>query len=551
MRKSIKKMVWFRAVAAIVSILLFIIVINVNIKNLQSAERDSVQASTVLKKAQTAESAHYRWAANFSNALYAGTEFTGSIDPTTCVLGQWIYGEAGTEDAQVLAIRKELEPLHKKLHESSVYVLDMLKSNPEEAQKYYQETISSNLTVLVGKLNDVVTRSEELNTESSEQVNKGIRTMLVVSYVFFALVLLCLLSLVQYVFSQILQPILHITNKSKPMSEGQLHLDLGPKANNELGDLARTLEKSMEVIGGYVADINRIMDQLSKGCFNVHTSTAFIGDFRSIEESIEKFTRTLSSAMANIQDAGRQLSDHAGQLSNNAQSLAQGSGEQAGAVNRLVDTLDTLSKTAAQNVKSAITAQENARLTGEQVAASEKQMKEMIAAMEDIRETSENIGKIISTIETISSQTNLLALNAAVESSRAGAAGKGFAVVAGEVRRLAGQSDQAAKATKELIETSSQAVERGTRIVQNVSATLQKTLELVARSSGEIGDIARAVQGEADSITQVTEEISQISTVVQTNSSSSERSAEVSSQVLEQARLLHNQTSQFRLKNGQ
>ena len=77
------------------------------------------------------------------------------------MLGQWIYGEAGTEDAQVLAIRKELEPLHKKLHESSVYVLDMLKSNPEEAQKYYQETISSNLTVLVGKLNDVVTRGTE------------------------------------------------------------------------------------------------------------------------------------------------------------------------------------------------------------------------------------------------------------------------------------------------------------------------------------------------------------------------------------------------------
>lgn len=505
----------------------------------------------MLKKAQTAESAHYRWAANLSNALYAGTEFTGSIDPTTCVLGKWIYGEAGTEDAQVLALRKELEPLHKQLHESSVYVLDMLEKSPQEAQKYYQETISSNLTVLVGKLNDVVTRSEELNTESSEKVDKEIRTMLIFSYVFFALVLLCLLSLVQYVFSQILKPILHITNKSKPLLEGKLQLDLGPKANNELGDLAKTLEESMKVIGGYVADINRIMDQLSRGCFNVHTSTAFIGDFRSIEESIEKFTGTLSSAMANIQDAGRLLSDHAGQLSTNAQSLAQGSGEQAGAVNRLVDTLDTLSRTAAQNVKSAVTAQENARLTGEQVAASEKQMKEMIAAMDDIRETSENIGKIISTIETISSQTNLLALNAAVESSRAGAAGKGFAVVAGEVRRLAGQSDQAAKATKELIETSSQAVERGTLIVQNVSATLQKTLELVARSSTEIGDIARAVQGEADSITQVTEEIGQISTVVQTNSSSSERSAEVSSQVLEQARLLHNQTSQFRLKTGQ
>ncbi len=548
MRKSIKTMVGIRVIAALISVLAYSILISINIFVIKDTEKSSSGANQLLAKIQSAEAAHYKWSGGLSNALYAGAEFTGSIDPTTCVLGQWLYGEVDTNDSEILALRDQLEPLHKELHESASYVLDMLKTNPEGAQEYYQNTIQSNLTTLVGLMDEVVARGTAQSEECYAEMQSTIHTMQVISGVSFVLVLACMISLIWYVLGQIVKPIIQITEQTKPIKDGQLELDIEYDSNNELGDLATMIKESMHLIHLYVADINRIMGMLSQGNFAVSTSQPFIGDFRSIEDSINSFTSTISGAFSNINQAERQVSGNAEQLSSSAQSLAQGATEQASAVEQLYATLDELSKNASQNVKDATEAQENARLTGEQVSISSDQMKQMVAAMDDITHASQEIGKIIATIENIAFQTNILALNAAVEAARAGEAGKGFAVVSSEVRSLASQSDQAAKATKELIENSVQAAERGSQIVGEVSETLKRTLDLVVRSNSTIGTIAKAVQGEASSISQVTEGISQISEVVQTNSASSQESAAVSSELYEQVKILRNQTSKFKLK---
>ncbi|MCI8437790.1 MAG: HAMP domain-containing protein [Lawsonibacter sp.] len=548
MRKSIKKMVFYRVAAALLSIMLFSGVTTYNLIRVEGMQKENESVVALLSRAQAAEAAHYKWSSNLSNALYAGTEFTGSKDPTTCVLGKWIYGEAGTDDAEILRLRSEMEPLHKALHESADYVLDLMASSPSQARSYYQETIQANLTTLVGKLDDVIALGTALNEASTEEMNSTIMLMQGITAVCLVLALVCLISLVLYVLKHILAPILHITRQVEPLHDGTLDLALEHHSNDELGDLATTLEKAMELIRGYIWDLNRVMEQLAKGDFNVKTATPFIGDFRSIEQSIEVLTTGLSATISSICQAQGKVSGNAEHLSNGAQNLAQGATEQASAVQELYATLDTLSQSATENVKTAALAQDNARRTGEQVTISGQQMEQMVAAMKDITEASQQIEKIIATIEDIAFQTNILALNAAVEAARAGAAGKGFAVVADEVRNLASKSDEAAKATKGLIENSVQATSRGSRIVDEVSMTLNKTLELVVQSNTAIGAIVKAVESDAESIAQVTEGIGQISAVVQSNSASSEESAAVSAELFTQVQRMEEQTRRFKLK---
>ena len=550
MRKSIKIMVGIRIALAFLAVLLFSTLTTRNIINMEQSEEYNIEVNALLQRVQKAEVAHYKWSGNLSNALYAGTEFTGSTDPTGCVLGQWLYGEAGTDDQEILDLRNQLEPLHKELHESATYVLDMMATDPEQAQVYYQETILTNLNTLVGLLDQVVERGGVLNDISTEHMHNTVMTMHYVTTAGLALTIICLLSLVIYIMTRVVKPILVITNKAKPLQEGNLKLDINYNSKDEIGDLARTLKASIEQTSQYIEDINRMMGELSQGNFNVVPSVPFIGDFRSISDAIESFTNSLSAAISNIHNVEQQVFGHARTLSDGSQMLAQGATEQASAVEELSATLDDLAKSAKQNIQMASEMRDTAHLTGKQVNLSSQQMDQLINAMMDISSTSQQIEEIISTIENIAFQTNILALNAAVEASRAGTAGKGFAVVAEEVRNLAAQSDQAAKATKELIENSVRAAEKGNKIVEEVSGTLQKTLELVVKSNSSIDEITDAVQEEATSIEQVAEGIGQIASVVQTNSANSEESAAVSTELFEQVNRLQDQTNKFQLKNN-
>lgn len=548
MNKSIKSMVGIRVAAAIASVVLFSVLTTMNIFRIQGNENSSEQVNSLLNTIQTAETAHYKWSANLSNALYAGTEFTGSVDPTACILGKWIYGEAGTEDEAILKVRSQLEALHKTLHQSATSALTLMEENPEEAQHFYQDTILSTLGSIVGLLDQIVERGEALSAESSTEMKNTIFFMHISSGVCLTVSLVCLFNLVACVLNKVVKPILAITKSSKPLQEGNLNLSILYKSGDEVGELANTLRNSLTTINNYVEDINNIMKELSKGNFDVDTSSDYIGDFRSIQESIESFTSVLSESLGEISQVEKRISENAEQIADSSHSLAQGATEQTSSIEELYASLEDLSKSAKRNVEVSAKAKSRAQQTGRQIETGSRQMEEMVVAMSDISTSSQKIGQIISTIENIASQTNILALNAAVESARAGEAGKGFAVVADEVRSLAAQSDKSAKATKELIENCVEAAERGTRIVKEVSSSLQKIMELVMSSNEDIEVIAKAVDLEAESIIQVTQGIEQISTVTQSNSASSEENAAISSELFSQTRRLQEQTSRFSLK---
>ena len=548
MKKSIKRTVWIRTVAALASILLFSFVTTANILRIQSVQNANTQAASLLQRAQGAETAHYKWASNLSNALYAGTEFTGSTDPTGCTLGQWLYGNAETDDPAILALRSELEPLHKEIHQSATQVLEQLKTNPAQAQNYYHQTILSNINTLVGKLDKVVELETAANNAGLEKLHSLILQMQLVCFICLVLALTCLIGLVTYVGKHVVKPILLITDRARPLQEGHLDLRMDYHSENELGELAGTLEKSMVLIHSYVEDINRVMGQLSQGNFDVSTSAPYIGDFQSIETSLNSFTATISDTLGSIVQTQGRVSSNAGQLSSGAQALAQGATEQASAVEELYATLDDLSKGAAQNVQSAAAALENARLTGEQVTISGQQMEQMVSAMTDITNSSQEIGRIIKTIEDIAFQTNILALNAAVEAARAGAAGKGFAVVADEVRALASKSSEAAQRTTVLLNQTVESMDEGVQAAQDTTDFVLKVVAHADEMGKLVDGIADYTRQQDENTVQITHGIEQISTVVQSNVATAEESAAASEELASQASVLRELVSKFRLR---
>ena len=262
MGKSIKRSVMIRVVCAIIATLLFSFVSTFNILRIENAQKQNVKAAAMLNQIQQAEVAHYKWSANLSNALYAGTEFTGSLDYTACVLGKWLYSDIDLDDAQVNTLRTQIEALHKQLHESAGTAVSMRENSLLRSQQFYQETIQTNLTQLVGLLDQVVERGQALSGEYTATMNSTIAIMHGSTIVCLLLSLVALISLVTYVLRYVIKPLLLITENAKPLQEGRLTLDLGYHSKNELGQLARTLQNSMGQIHSYVADINRMMSGL-------------------------------------------------------------------------------------------------------------------------------------------------------------------------------------------------------------------------------------------------------------------------------------------------
>ena len=359
-----------------------------------------------------------------------------------------------------------------------------------------------------------------------------------------------LLALVAYVtVSRSLRPIHGLEQAVKELSNGNLQYDLAFQSNDELGSLADSLRLSTSTLYSYVTDIDRAMSEMANGNFDLAPSQPFIGDFKNIESSINKFIETISYTLLNIRVASEQVSAGSTQVSDGAQALAQSAIQQASSVDLLSRELAGISNRIKLTADNASSVNHQADAVGEKIHTSNKQMAEMSIAMSDISKSSVEIGKIIKTIEDIAFQTNILALNAAVEAARAGAAGKGFAVVADEVRSLASKSQEAAKGTTALIEGAVNSVENGTRLVDETAKSLLTVVESTQQVSGTIGRISSASAEQATAISQVTTGIDQISSVVQTNSATAEESAAASEELSGQAQMLKDLVGKFRLRN--
>ncbi len=208
-----------------------------------------------------------------------------------------------------------------------------------------------------------------------------------------------------------------------------------------------------------------------------------------------------------------------------------------------------ISEQAKHTASGALDVRKQTHDAGEEVALCNQKMQTLMGAMDEIQTRSDEIEKILKTIDDIAFQTNILALNAAVEAARAGEAGKGFAVVAEEVRNLAAKSAQAAQNTSQLIEHSTAAVHTGTGIAKDTADILLNVVNSIQSVVNSIDKIATVSNEQSDAVWQISEGINQVSTVVQSNSATAQEGAAASEQLSAEATVLKQLVNQFTLSS--
>lgn len=352
------------------------------------------------------------------------------------------------------------------------------------------------------------------------------------------------------------------TNIGRPMKacvkrmqllvEGDLETPM-PKitSKDETGVLVRTTQSLVEGLRIVINDISYLLNEMANQNLDVHTEheEVYVGSFQDILVSMRNMRLELSGAMRQVNHSAQEVANASSQLSSSAQTLSQGTAEQASSVQELAARISVISEEVKDTADGALDVRSQTHQTGEEVFLCNQKMQTLVEAMEKIQASSEEIEKILKTIDDIAFQTNILALNAAVEAARAGSAGKGFAVVAEEVRNLAGKSAQAAKNTSELIGNSTDAVHIGTGIAQNTADVLLGVVNSIQTVVEAIDHIAVISGEQSESVERVSEGINQISVVVQSNSATAEEGAAASEQLSAEAASLKELVGQFTLSS--
>lgn len=379
-----------------------------------------------------------------------------------------------------------------------------------------------------------------------DQINQSIKMILLLSIISFLLAL----GLGGWITLSVIRPVKKLNEVTMQLADGNLDAELDISSNDEVGQLAGSMNKLSQRLKTYIDYINEItflLGEMGNGNLNLEFQHTFDGDFERIREALVKTAEMLHNTLNDISIAADQVASGSDQVAVGAQTLSQGATEQASSIEKLAETINSVASQIDLNAKNAVDVGNLTKLAGDGVAESNNYMDQMVVAMDNISIRSNEIGKIIKTINDIAFQTNILALNAAVEAARAGSAGKGFAVVADEVRNLAQKSAEAAKNTTSLIEETMQAVSNGTKIANETAASLRGVVENVEKVNVMIGEISQASVQQAEHAQQISQGVEQISAVVQTNSATAEESAAASEELSAQAQMLKDHVGKFHM----
>ena len=534
----------------VVNILILFLTIIIGIIAIVTQDKKIAHYTQVRDKLLEAEAAHYSWGMQLSQAMLNKAEFTGQHDETKCDFGLYLYGDEVKGNSAMQEFYQKVEPVHKTLHGAANNVINLNKTEEEEALKEWNTIVQPSIAALVEYLNEEITTATQNIERAEVALTILYAVILVVAVLVTAIIYYTIYTTYQYVKKDIVVPVLEIQKDAVRLAEGDLSLEFKVDTQNEVLVLANQLKEAVSEIKKYISAVEFGMNAFSAGDFTCSCPIEFRGDFRPIRKSIENFQKTINDMLSEIAKVTQLVDSGSEDVAAGATELAKGAEIQAHSIHDLSEIVGKVTKQIFNSANYAKEANDYGVQTGHIIEKSYQEMNELVQAMEKIGEVASNIGGIIKTIDEISSQTNLLALNASIEAARAGEAGRGFAVVADEIGKLAKQSAEASQDIAELINQSLVYIEDG----QDYAKQMRNGFETVAESSRKIltmvGQIAEESEGQAKAVDKIAKNIGDISSIVSNNSATSEESSAAGQELSDQATNLNHLLGQFKFINS-
>ena len=321
------------------------------------------------------------------------------------------------------------------------------------------------------------------------------------------------------------------------------------ESEDEFGDTIRNLKEAMGILADYVSEISGEVKAIAQGDLtrNGDDITDFLGDFSELKASLLYILKHFNSTLTEISNLAEQVSSNASEVENASKSLADGATEQAGVIEELNATIDTVVDLAADTAKETQSASARVKASVNKANEEKEKMNELLTEIEHITEISKEIGNIITDIEDIASQTNLLSLNASIEAARAGEAGRGFAVVADQIGKLAADSAKSAVNTRDLIDKTLEEIEKGNTITRTTADAFNQIIADMESFAEIAQNTMEKANSQAESLEQIGQGIEQLSSVVQGNAASSEENTAISVNLAEGAAKMHDRVNIFKL----
>ena len=475
-----------------------------------------------------------------------------AIDNLTKMVGEYEMGDTGyftlLTKNNIVAAHRDEDSLLKSISDINLSnnIIEYVNSQIGDVVEYtYNDEIYMGNSVKIGE-----TGWQILSSLPKDEFTANTKQVITTVIIVFLIVLILLLIVIFLLIRRLTKPIKKITNITNKLSSGELDVDIDVNSDDEIGELAKSIEsltKRLKLYITYIGESESVLNELSKGNLAIELHNDYDGEFAKLKNALITVSEKLKETIGKIKESSELINMNADQVSSGSQILAQGTTEQASAIEELSAEINEIYETIVNNAGHAENAGNMAVEASKEVERGNVQMKEMLSAMDEISNSSREIGKIIKVIDDIAFQTNILALNAAVEAARAGSAGKGFAVVADEVRNLAGKSAEAAKQTTALIENSINAINKGTALADEAGKSLSGIVSKTNETNTLINEIVKASSQQTVSVNQIKSGIEQISSVVQENAATAEASAANSEELSGQSQFLNDLVNQFNL----